>query len=94
MEHIFKGKERQWAKVIAMTWVDEDFKRRLLEDPLSVLKDHGIEFPAGLKIKMIEGKIGEINVTLPPKPDSAEGTSGDLEKKLNAPPPFWPYFRA
>lgn len=94
MEHAFKGKEKEWAKVIAMAWLDEDFKKKLLADPITVLKKHGIEFPAGLKINIVEGKPGEINVTLPPKPANAEGTVQELEERLNAPAPFWPYFRA
>lgn len=94
MEHIFKGKERQWAKIIALTWIDEDFKRRFLRDPVAVLWEFGIEFPSALKINILEGKPGEINVTLPPKPDYALGSAEELEQKLNAPPPFWPYFRS
>ena len=94
MEHVFKGKERQWAKVIAMAWLDEVFKKRLMADPLTVLKEHGIEFPKGLRVNILEGKAGEINVTLPPKPEDMKGTAEELQEKLSAPPPFWPYFRA
>ncbi len=94
MEHVFKGKEKQWAKIISMSWLDEKFRRRLLNDPKLVLKENGIEFPEDLKINMLEGKRGEINITLPPKPENIEGTCEDLELKLNAPPPFWPFFRA
>lgn len=94
MEHVFKGKEKQWAKIIAMAWLSDKFKSRLLEDPVAVLRENGIEFPQGIRINIIEGKRGEINVTLPPKPENLTGTLGELEDKLNAPPPFWPYFRA
>jgi hypothetical protein len=94
MEHVFKGKERQWAKIIAMAWLDEDFKKRLIADPMTVLKEHGIDLPKGLTINIVDGKPGEINVTLPPKPEHAEGTVAELMDKLSAPPPFWPYFRA
>ena len=94
MEHVFKGKEMQWAKVIAMAWLDDDFKERLIADPLSVLREHGIEFPKGLKVNVLEGKRGEINITLPPKPQHALGSLDELQKTLSAPPPFWPYFRA
>jgi hypothetical protein len=94
MEHIFKGKEKQWAKIISLSWLDENFKRRLFQDPKAILKEHGIELPGEIKINLIEGKPGEVNITLPPKPDNTEGTAEELEKKLSAPPPFWPYFRA
>lgn len=94
MEHVFKGKERQWAKIIAMAWLDDNFKRRLMADPMTVLKENGIEFPSGLKLNILEGKPGEINVTLPPKPEKAEGSLEDFQEQLSAPPPYWPYFRA
>jgi hypothetical protein len=94
MEHVFKGKEKLWAKVIAMAWLDEEFKKKLMADPTAVLKQHGIEFPGGLRINILEGKHGEINVTLPPKPEQTEGSVQELEEKLSAPAPFWPYFRA
>lgn len=94
MEHVFKGKEKQWAKIISMSWLDDNFRKRLLNDPRRVLKEHGIEFPNDLKINLLEGKAGEINITLPPKPEDAEGSREDFERKLNAPPPFWPFYRA
>jgi hypothetical protein len=94
MEHVFKGKERLWAKVIAMAWLDEGFKKRLMADPTTVLKEHGIDFPGGLKVNILEGRPGEINVTLPPRPEHTHGTVEELEEKLSAPPPYWPYFRA
>lgn len=94
MEHVFKGKEKEWAKVIAKAWLDDDFKKRLLADPMPILKEHGIEMPEGLTVNVIEGKPGQVNVTLPPRPDHTEGTVEELEEKLSAPPPYWPYFRA
>jgi hypothetical protein len=94
MEHVFKGRERQWAKIIAMAWLNEDFKKRLVANPMTVLKEYGIEFPVGINVNMLEGKPGEINVTLPPRPEHTQGTVEELEEKLSAPPPFWPYFRA
>ncbi len=34
---------KDYAKIIAQAWVDEEFKARLLADPATVLKEHGIE---------------------------------------------------
>lgn len=94
METIFRGREKQWAKIIAKAWLDEIFKRRLINNPTTVLRENGIDFPQGLKINILEGKPGEVNVTLPPRPEHTEGNVEELEEKLSAPPPFWPYFRA
>lgn len=77
MTEAFRGKEKQWAEVIALTWRDADFRRRLFGDPIPVLKERGIEFPTGVRVDivqgceyirgiMVEGTTNEINVTIPP----------------------------
>ena len=35
--------QKQWAKIVAKAWADEDYKQRLLADPASVMKDEGME---------------------------------------------------
>ena len=65
---------KEYAKIIAKTWVDEEFKKRLLDDPATVLKENGIEIPDGMSVKVVERKENEIQIPLPPKP--AMVTSG------------------
>ena len=68
--------ERQeYAKIIAQAWVDEEFKKRLLQDPATVLKENGIEVPEGWTVKVIERNENEICLTLPPRP------SGELSEE-------------
>ncbi len=72
---------KEYAKVIAQAWVDEEFKAKLLADPATVLAENGIEIPEGMTVKFVEGQENEILVHLPPRPpDSAELSDEDLEK--------------
>ncbi len=65
MQGAFLDKEKEWARVIAQAWVDEEFKKRLLADPKGVLKKEGIELPENLKVNITEAKEDELDLTLP-----------------------------
>jgi hypothetical protein len=68
--------------LVAKAWNDEAFKQRLIAAPAEVLKEHGVEIPAGVEVKVLEGRtepeFGANTVVLPfpPKP-SAEALSED-----------------
>ena len=79
MERALKGKEKEWAKVIAQAWIDEEFKAKLLADPKTVLREEGIEFPESIKVNIIEAKEDELNLTLPLKPEGLTGSVEGLE---------------
>lgn len=84
MEEAFQGKQKEWAKVIAQAWVDEEFKARLIADPKAVLKAEGIEFPENLKINIAEAKEDELNLTLPLKPAGVGGSAAELQERVQA----------
>ncbi len=84
MEKAFKGKEKEWAKVMAQAWVDEEFKAKLLADPKAVLKEEGIDFPANIKLNISEAKEDELNLTLPLKPEGMSGTVEELQERMQA----------
>jgi hypothetical protein len=72
---------KMYAKVIAKAWRDEEFKKRLLNDPATVLKENGIEIPEEMTVRFVERKEGEIVVPLPPpRPEFGELSEEDLEK--------------
>ena len=72
---------KEYAKIIARAWADEEFKQRLLGDPSTVLKENGIDIPAGMTVRFVERQETEILVPLPPQPpESAELSDEDLEK--------------
>jgi len=57
-----------WAKVVAKAWSDEPFKKRLLGDPRTVLKEHSIEMPAEAAIRVMENSATEVHLVLPERP--------------------------
>ncbi len=72
---------KAYAKVIARAWVDEEFKKRLLDCPATVLAENGIEIPDGMTGRLVEGKENEILVPITPRPpESAELSHEDLER--------------
>ena len=64
---------KEYSKVIAEAWADDTFKKRLLEDSATVLKESGIEIPEGMKVRVVEQKEDEILLRLPPKPKEMVG---------------------
>jgi hypothetical protein len=42
-----------YSKIMALSWVDEDYKSRLLNDPRSVLAEAGIATPEGARISVV-----------------------------------------
>jgi hypothetical protein len=68
---------KAFAKLVARTWADEDFKAKLIADPAAVLAAEGIELPTGMKVNVIENSDSEFTMVLPPKPSDLEDV--DLE---------------
>jgi hypothetical protein len=68
---------KQWSQIVARAWADEAFKRRLLADPAAVLKEHGVELPTGIQVKVVVNTDRVVYLTLPLRPT-------DLERGLSA----------
>lgn len=64
-----------WSKIVVKSWQDPDFKKKLMENPEAVLKEFGIDVPAGVDLKVSENTEKSFNLTLPSKP------SGNLSDK-------------
>lgn len=73
--------QKQWAKIVAKAWADEDYKQRLLADPAGLMKDEGMEVPDGVDIKCVEATESKAWLVLPPKP---EGGVEEGEERLAA----------
>ncbi len=73
---------KECAKTIAQAWEDEEFKKRLLADPATVLKEGGIEIPEGTTVKVVERK--ENQIPLPPKPNLAVRNVVELAERVQA----------
>ncbi|WP_051261087.1 NHLP leader peptide family RiPP precursor [Desulfovibrio inopinatus] len=76
-------KQKQWETIVAKAWEDEDYKRQLLSDPVSVFTQEGVEIPDGASVNVVEGKENEVLFFLPPKP-SGERVITDVSERLAA----------
>ncbi len=84
MEKAFKDKQKEWAKVVAQAWVDEEFKKKLIADPKAVLEEYGIEFPPDVKVNMLESTQNEVNIALPLRPEGLTGSVEELQTRVQA----------
>jgi branched-subunit amino acid aminotransferase/4-amino-4-deoxychorismate lyase len=41
-----------WSRIVARAWTDPQLKERLLGDPAAVLREHGVDVPAGAVVKV------------------------------------------
>ena len=69
---------RQWGQVVARAWSDEGFKRRLLAEPATVLREQGLELPAGLELRVVENTARLRHLVLPSKPAEGELSEAQL----------------
>jgi hypothetical protein len=77
--------EMQWGQVVANAWCDEGFKQSLLADPGAVLREHGISFPGGVRVRIVEDTLpgvedmpGLMSLVLPAKPSEEELSEEEL----------------
>ncbi|MBI1787524.1 MAG: nitrile hydratase subunit alpha [Acidobacteria bacterium] len=63
------------SKLIAAAWADDKLRRRLVKDPHTVLKEHGIPRAAGTKVKVLSNtaKLHHLVITRKPEGDFQEG---------------------
>ena len=63
-----QGQASKYYQLVARAWRDEGFKRRLLSDPLTVLKEHGLQVPEETKqVKVVEDTPDLKHFVLPAK---------------------------
>lgn len=55
-------------QIIVRAGTDEAFKRRLLADPAAVLKEEGVEIPAGLELRVVEDTGNVVHLVIPEPP--------------------------
>ncbi len=81
MENIkMEERVKKYEKIIAKAWADEDFKKKLISNTDSVLKDEGIEIPKGIQMKAIEEPANTKFFIIPLKPDNIEGINNVEER--------------
>jgi len=71
--------QQQMGRIIAKCWADEEFKKKLIADPVGVLQGEGIETPSGLQIKVVENRDDKLYMVIPPPPQENELSDEELE---------------
>ena len=65
------------ARLFAACWKDEALKACLLADPKAVLKEHGLDVPDGIDVKVVENADDCVHITLPARPAGLMDLSDD-----------------
>lgn len=73
------NRDKQWGHIVARAWADDTFRSRLLSDPGAVLLEHGLEVPAGARVKVLQDTTTVCHSVLPPSP------AGDLSDEELSP---------
>jgi hypothetical protein len=71
---------RKWGQVVGRAWSDEAFKRRLLAEPVTALRERGMEVPAGMEVRVVENTSTVTHLVLPPRPAEGELSEEQLER--------------
>ena len=74
------SEENPFAKVVAQAWSDEDYKRRLLDDPAGALAEAGAEVPDGVQLCAVEDTDTVKHLVIPAPPGEGEIDEDDLER--------------
>ncbi|MEC8321970.1 MAG: NHLP leader peptide family RiPP precursor [Planctomycetota bacterium] len=67
----------QLADLFAACWKDEALNARLMSDPKAVLKEHGLDVPDNLDVKVMENADDCVHITLPAPPSGFLDLSND-----------------
>lgn len=74
--------KKDWeAAIIVRAWKDDNFKKKLLENPEAALREANIPYPSGCKLSFTLAKKDEVVVVIPQTPkEMKELGDKDLSK--------------
>lgn len=61
-------REQKLNRLIARCWADAAFKNRLLADPAAVLREDGVDVPAGIQLRAVEDTAQVVHWVIPTRP--------------------------
>jgi hypothetical protein len=79
-EHVTKRQaegQRQWSKLAERACKDSELKQRLFSDPASLLREAGIEVPAGAAVRVTE-EHGSLNCVIESGKAAGAAAGGEL----------------
>ena len=59
---------KKWEQLVVKCWSDDALKNRLLANPAAVLREAGLEVPAGQIVKVVVNTATETYLVLPARP--------------------------
>lgn len=65
-------KEDPMQKIIKRCWQDEDFKRRLIAEPSTVLAEEGMPVPRGVTVRVLEDSEQLVHLVVPTRPEGLD----------------------
>jgi hypothetical protein len=68
-------------KVIAKAWLDDEYKRKLISNPMETLNEEGLEAPRGVEIRVVESTEKVVYLVLPPRPSDDEAKLEEVVKR-------------
>jgi hypothetical protein len=69
--------QRQWSKLAERACKDAELKQRLLNDPTPLLREAGIEVPAGAEVRVTEER-GSLNCVIESGKAARAAAGGEL----------------
>jgi hypothetical protein len=70
---------KQWGQIVTKASQDEKFRKQLLADPATVVKEFGLELPAGVQLRVLENTDQVLHLVLPPLQTDKELSDAELE---------------
>jgi len=63
-----EDQDKKIHRIIARCWSDEDFKKKLLADPLAILQADGVILAGGVKVIVLENTDESFHLVIPANP--------------------------
>jgi hypothetical protein len=75
-----EGPGRKVGQVLLKAWRDGAFKRRLVADPQTVLREEGLPLSDGKPVRVVENTQETVHLVLPPKSPAGELSDAQLSQ--------------
>jgi hypothetical protein len=84
VEKTMNDQAKQYQEIIAKCWADEDFKQKLMADPITALQAEGIDVPDGMNVR-VENTPQALTIVIPAPPaqlaqNELDGVAGGMGK--------------